>query len=151
MKELMYLLGSLALLLIVGLVAGKVVALLRLPGLLGMLLVGIVLGPYAFNILDVELLNISQDLRSLALIIILVRAGLGLKRENFAKVGSAAIRLSSIPCILEGITVMVMSYSLLDFGFAEAGMLGFILAAVSPAVVVPGMLNLKKQGYGEDR
>lgn len=151
MKELINLLGSLALLLIVGLVAGKVVALLRLPGLLGMLLVGIVLGPYALNVLDLGLLNISQDLRSLALIIILIRAGLGLKRASLAKVGSAAIRLSSIPCILEGITVMVMSYFLLDFGFAEAGMLGFILAAVSPAVVVPSMLNLKEQGYGEDK
>ncbi len=144
-------LGSLALLLVIGLLASKIVVLLRLPGLLGMLFVGIVLGPYALDVLAPGLLHISQELRSLALIIILLRAGLGLKRENLIQVGSAAIRLSGIPCILEGATVMLLSHWLLGFTFAEAGMLGFIIAAVSPAVVVPGMLSLKEQGYGEDK
>jgi NhaP-type Na+/H+ or K+/H+ antiporter len=144
-------LGGLALLLVIGLLSSKIVGLLRLPGLVGMLIVGIVLGPYALDVLAPGLLNISQELRSLALIIILLRAGLGLKRENLAQVGRAAIRLSAIPCILEGATVMLLSHWLLGFTFAEAGMLGFIIAAVSPAVVVPEMLSLKEQGYGEDK
>ncbi|HBN95378.1 MAG TPA: potassium transporter [Firmicutes bacterium] len=142
---------SLSLLLVLGLLAGKVVELWRLPGLLGMLLVGILLGPYVFDVLDPDLLQISQDLRSLALIVILLRAGLGLKRENLAQVGSAALRLSCIPCILEGTTVMVLARWLLSLTWPEAGMLGFIIAAVSPAVVVPGMLNIKELGYGEDK
>ncbi len=144
-------LGSLALLLAVGLLAGKAVSMLCLPGLLGMLMVGILVGPYALDLLNPDLLHISQELRSLALIIILLRAGLGLKRKNLAQVGSAALRLSCIPCILEGITVMTLSHYLLGLTFAEAGMLGFIISAVSPAVVVPGMINLKEQGYGEDK
>jgi NhaP-type Na+/H+ or K+/H+ antiporter len=147
----MGMLVSLSLLLVLGLLAGKVVELWRLPGLLGMLLVGILLGPYVFDVLDPDLLQISQDLRSLALIVILLRAGLGLKRENLAQVGSAALRLSCIPCILEGTTVMVLARWLLSLTWPEAGMLGFIIAAVSPAVVVPGMLNIKELGYGEDK
>lgn len=147
----MGMLVSLSLLLVLGLLAGKVVELWRLPGLLGMLLVGILLGPYVLDVLDPDLLQISQDLRSLALIVILLRAGLGLKRENLAQVGSAALRLSCIPCILEGTTVMVLARWLLSLTWPEAGMLGFIIAAVSPAVVVPGMLNIKELGYGEDK
>ncbi|MCZ0701681.1 NhaP-type Na+/H+ or K+/H+ antiporter [Natronobacillus azotifigens] len=144
-------LESLAMLLIFGFIAAKLISLLRLPGLLGMLIVGVVFGPYVFNWINSDMLQISQDLRALALIIILLRAGLGLKRENLAKVGGVALRISSIPCILEGLTVLGISYFLLDLSFAEAGMLGFVLAAVSPAVVVPGMLELKEKGYGDDK
>jgi len=86
-----------------------------------------------------------------ALIIILIRAGLGLKRESLKQVGGVALRISSIPCLMEGFTVLAAAYYFLDFSFAEAGMLGFIIAAVSPAVVVPGMLDLKEQGYGDDK
>lgn len=117
----MGMLGSLALLLVMGLLAGKIVGMLRLPELLGMLILGVLVGPYALNILDADLLLISQELRSFALIVILLRAGLGLKRESLAQVGHAAIRLSSIPCILEGVTVMVASRLMLEMSWIEAG------------------------------
>lgn len=144
-------LESLAILLFIGLVAGKFISLLRLPDLLGMLLAGIVIGPYVFDILSLELLTSSQQLRSFALIIILLRAGLGLRREQLRKVGAAAIKLSILPCIFEGTTIMLVSKWLLGFNLVQGGLLGFILAAVSPAVVVPSMLNLKAEGYGENK
>lgn len=144
-------LESLALLLIFGYLAAKIVSLFKLPGLLGMLFVGVLLGPFALSILDQDMLLISQDLRALALIIILLRAGLGLKRENLQQVGGVAVRISSIPCVLEGLFVLAAAYFFLDFSFAEAGMLGFILAAVSPAVVVPSMLELKESRFGENK
>lgn len=144
-------LESLALLLILGYIAAKLISILRLPGLLGMLLTGVLLGPYVFSWIDEDMMIISQDLRAFALIIILIRAGLGLKRESLKQVGGVALRISSIPCLMEGFTVLTAAYYFLDFSFAEAGMLGFIIAAVSPAVVVPGMLDLKEQGYGDDK
>ncbi len=142
---------SFALILVIGLLASKLFTIIKLPGLLGMLMVGILLGPYSLGVLDDELLSISHYLRTFALIVILLRAGLGLKRENLVKVGGVAIRLSAIPCLLEGVSVMIASYFLLGLDFAQAGMLGFIVAAVSPAVVVPGMIALREEGYGEDK
>lgn len=147
----MSMLGSLAFLLLFGWLAGKLAALLRLPPLLGMLFVGVLAGPYVFNVFAPELLHISQDLRSFALIIILLRAGLGLKRESLTQVGGPAFKISLLPCLLEGFTVMIVSQFMLDLHWTEAGMLGFILAAVSPAVVIPAMLDLKEKGYGEDK
>ena len=144
-------LESLALLLILGYIAAKLISILRLPGLLGMLLIGVLFGPYVFGWINDDMMIISQDLRAFALIIILIRAGLGLKRESLKQVGGVALRISSIPCLMEGFTVLAAAYYFLDFSFAEAGMLGFIIAAVSPAVVVPGMLDLKEQGYGDDK
>jgi len=144
-------LESLALLLLLGYIAAKLISSLRLPGLLGMLLIGVLFGPYILGWINDDMMVVSQDLRAFALIIILIRAGLGLKRENLKKVGGVALRISSIPCIIEGFTVLAAAYFFLDFSFAEAGMLGFILAAVSPAVVVPGMLELKEEGYGDDK
>src|SRR5699024_4748456 len=142
---------SLALLLLFGFIGMKVISLTRLPGLIGLIIVGVLFGPYALGILDQDLLLISQDLRLFALIIILIRAGLGLRRDQLKAVGGPAIRLSVIPCLVEGFTVAIVSYYLLDFSFAEAGMLGFILAAVSPAIVVPSMLELEEAGYGTDK
>lgn len=142
---------SLMLLLIIGFIAAKLVSYIRLPGLIGMLVVGAVLGPYLFNILDANLLLVSQDLRHFALIVILIRAGLGLQRTNLKKVGLPALKMSLIPCLFEGFTVMIASYYLLDFSLIEGGMLGFILAAVSPAVVVPSMIELQESGYGTNK
>lgn len=142
---------SLALLLIVGFVAMKVVGYFRLPGLIGLLVVGALLGPYAFGLLDQNLLLVSQDLRQFALIIILIRAGLGLQRDQLKKVGRPALKISLIPCLFEGFTIMLVSHFLLDFTLIEGGMLGFILAAVSPAVVVPSMIELEESGYGTDK
>lgn len=142
---------SLVLLLIVGFVSMKVVSYFRLPGLIGMLIVGVLFGPYVFSLLDENLLLVSQDLRHFALIIILLRAGLGIQRTQLKKVGRPALKMSLIPCLFEGFTVMIVSYYLLDFTLIEGGMLGFILAAVSPAVVVPSMIELEETGYGTDK
>lgn len=142
---------SLALLLLTGFFAGKISAWLKLPELLGMLLTGIILGPYMFNLVAQDLLDVAQALRMFALLIILLRAGLGLSKDSLVKVGRVAFNLSWIPCIFEGLTVMVMAVLLLKFSWIEGGLLGFILAAVSPAVVVPSMIALKEQGYGENK
>src|SRR5690625_3507388 len=118
---------SLALLLIVGFVAMKVVSYFRLPGLIGMLIVGVLFGPYVYNLLDENLLLVSQDLRHFALIIILIRAGLGLQRSQLKKVGRPALKMSLIPCLFEGFMVMLVIHYLLVFGLIEGGLLGFFL------------------------
>jgi len=132
---------SLALMLILGMAANALFVKMRLPGLLGMLLLGVLLGPYVLNWLDPDMLRLSGELRLLALIIILLRAGLGIKREALNRVGVTAMKLSCIPGLCEGFTIAFVSIYLLGFSFIEGGILGFIVAAVSPAVVVPPMLN----------
>ena len=145
------LLTSLAVLLTAGLAANKLVEKFQLPGLIGMLVIGALLGPHGLNVLHEDLLHISQDLRALALIVILLRAGLGIQRSTLNRVGWPALRLSSIPCVLEGLSAALAASLLLQLPAAEAGMLGFILAAVSPAVIVPAMLRLKEKRLGEDK
>ena len=142
---------SLAIMTVLGLVVNALLTRIKLPGLLGMLLLGILLGPYGLDILSPDLLQVSDDLRKLALIIILIRAGLGIKKEDLQKVGGSAIRISFIPGILEGFTIAFMSIWLFGFSFIEGGILGFVIAAVSPAVIVPQMLKLldKKLGTGQ--
>ncbi|HPQ46438.1 MAG TPA: cation:proton antiporter [Clostridia bacterium] len=142
---------GLALVIITGLTANWLFEKMKLPGLLGMLLTGIILGPWCLDLLSDEFLVISDDFRKIALIIILLRAGLGLRKDVLKKVGGAALRLSMIPCLLEGGMIMVMSIILLDFSIAEAGMLGFMIAAVSPAVVVPAMLEYQSKGIGGEK
>lgn len=124
---------------------------LPLPGLLGLLLLGIALGPYGFNLLDEALLASSQDLRMLALIVILLRAGLGLNRKVLNEVRGPAFTMGVVPCIIEGLTVSVAAFYILDFPVPVAASLGFVLAAVSPAVVVPSMLYLKERGLGMNK
>jgi len=133
---------SLALIIILGLLFNKLFNKLKLPGLLGMLFLGILIGPYGLEIINTEMLNISADLRKIALIVILLRAGLGIKKDTLKKVGVPAFKLSFIPGIMEGFTVIIISTFLFNLSFIEAGILGFIIAAVSPAVVVPQMLKL---------
>lgn len=139
---------SLAIILILGLTANAVFKKIGLPGLLGMLLLGIVLGPYVLNWLDSDLLRISGDLRKIALIIILLRAGLGISKTQLSKVGPTAIKMSCIPGILEGLTIALVAIWLFDFSFIEGGILGFTLAAVSPAVIVPLMLKYQNMELG---
>ncbi|MBN2851352.1 MAG: cation:proton antiporter [Clostridia bacterium] len=139
---------SLALIIVLGLMANKLFEKIRLPGLIGMILVGILVGPYCFNLLSDDILRISDDFRKIALIIILLRAGIGLNKETLKKVGKSAVLLSFLPCILEGLIIMFISTFLFDMSYIEGGMLGFIIAAVSPAVVVPAMLHFKEQGIG---
>jgi len=142
---------GLAIVLVAGLFADRLFQRLRVPGLLGMILVGVVLGPHGLGMLDSALLRESADIRMIALIVILLRAGLGLNRESLARVGSAAVRMSAIPCLLEGSIAAAAAHLLLDLPWAEAGIMGFVLAAVSPAVVVPAMLDLREQGLGNDQ
>ena len=142
---------SLAIIIILGLLFNKVFEKLRLPGLLGMLILGVLLGPYVTNIINGEVLKISPDLRKIALIIILLRAGLGIKKETLNKVGVPALKMSCIPGIFEGITIMFTASLIFGITKVEAGMLGFIIAAVSPAVVVPLMLNFIASGKGEKK
>lgn len=143
--------ASLALMILLGLLAGAIFTKARLPGLLGMLILGIILGPYVLNWLEPDIINISADLRKIALIIILLRAGLGISREDLRKVGPAAIRISCIPGLFEGFTIALVSTKLLGLSFIEGGILGFILAAVSPAVVVPQMLDFMERGMGTNK
>ena len=139
---------SLALMLILGMAANALFVKMRLPGLLGMLLLGVLLGPYVLNWLDPDMLRMSGDLRLLALIIILLRTGLGIKREALNRVGVTALKLSCIPGLCEGFAIAFVSIYLLGFSFIEGGILGFIVAAVSPAVVVPPMLNFIDRRVG---
>ena len=142
---------SLAIIIILGLISNKLFVAFKLPGLLGMLILGVLLGPYGINIISPDILRISPDLRKIALIIILLRAGLGIKKETLNKVGVPALKMSCIPGIFEGISIMLIGSYLLGISKIEAGMLGFIIAAVSPAVVVPLMLNFIARGKGEKK
>lgn len=142
---------SLAIIILTGIVSSLLFEKIKLPGLLGMLLMGMAIGPYGLDILNSEILNISMDLRIIALIVILLRAGLGIEKDTLKIIGKPALRLSFIPGLFEGITIAILSMLLLDFNFIQGGMLGFILAAVSPAVVVPSMLELSKRGLGKEK
>ena len=140
--------ASLAVILLLGLPAKRIFEKLKLPGLLGMLLFGVLIGPHSLNLLQEDMLHISSDLRTIALIIILLRAGLGINKDDLKRVGSTAIKMSCIPGLVEGFFITFASMRLLNFTFAQGGILGFIIAAVSPAVVVPSMLTLMENNIG---
>ncbi|SES70302.1 cation:proton antiporter [Anaerobranca gottschalkii] len=142
---------SLAIIIIFGSLFYVLFEKIKLPGLLGMLVLGVLMGPYGFNILSPQILLISSELRMIALIIILLRAGLGIKKDTLIKVGRPALLLSFFPGLLEGLTILFLSTIFFNFDFTEGGMLGFIIAAVSPAVVVPSMLKLMNEGKGEKK
>lgn len=122
-----------------------------LPGLLGMMVTGMILGPSGFNIITEEVQALLKEFKTVALIVILIRAGLGVSKETLNRIGGPALRMSFIPGTIEGVTIMAAAYWLLDMAVFEAGMLGFIIAAVSPAVVVPAMLHLKEIGFGKKK
>ncbi len=143
--------ASLAIILLLGLLANRLFEKLKMPGLLGMLILGAIIGPYGFNILQQNMILISADLRKIALIIILLRAGLGIKKEDLKKNGVTALKMSSIPAIIEGFFIAFASVKFLDFSFIQGGILGFIIAAVSPAVVVPSMLKLIENKIGDTK
>lgn len=141
-------LASLALLFLCGLLLGGIFNRLKLPGLIGMLLTGMILGPYALNLLDSKLLSISYELRQIALIIILMRAGLNLNLDDLKKVGRPAILLCFVPACFEIVGMVILGPILLNISILDALILGSVIAAVSPAVVVPRMLRCMEQGYG---
>lgn len=142
---------SFALIALFGLLSGRLFEKMKLPGLLGMIITGVLIGPYGFGLLSDEIMAASGDLRQIALIVILLRAGLGIKKEDIKMVGKPAIKLSFIPGLLEGFTVAFLSMQLFNFTFIQGGILGFIIAAVSPAVIVPAMLDLMERGVGSKK
>lgn len=144
-------LTSLALIFLFGLIFGALFQKLRLPPLLGMLIVGIVLGPYALNWLDDSLLSISADLRQIALIIILTRAGLNLNISDLKKVGRPAVLMCFLPACFEILGMLVLAPPLLHISYLDAAIMGAVVGAVSPAVIVPKMLRLMEEGYGTEK
>ena len=139
---------SVALILVVGTSMGWLCQKVKLPSLLGMLLTGILLGPYMLNLIDSSILNISAELRKIALIIILTRAGLGLDISGLKKIGRPAVLMCFVPASFELIGMLLLAPRLLGMSLMEAAVMGAVLAAVSPAVVVPRMVKLMEEGYG---
>jgi NhaP-type Na+/H+ or K+/H+ antiporter len=142
---------SLAFMFLCGLGLGKIFDYLKLPRLIGMMLTGIILGPYALNLLDEKILLISSDLRQLALVIILIRAGLNLDIQDLKHVGRPAILLSFLPAVLEISGVIILAPLLFNISWIDAALLGSVLAAVSPAIIVPRMLKLKEKRLGVNK
>lgn len=143
-------LTSLALIFLLGLFLSSIFKKLKLPGLLGMIITGMLLSPYAFNLLDDSILGISPDLRQFALVIILTRAGLSLDISDLKKVGRPAILMCFVPACFEMFGVIVLAPKLLNVTILEAAIIGATIAAVSPAVIVPRMLKLLDEGYGKE-
>lgn len=139
---------SVGLILLVGMSLGWLCKKLKLPSLLGMLLTGVVLGPYVLDLLDPSILNISAELRKIALIIILTRAGLGLDISGLKKIGRPAVLMCFVPASFELLGMMLIAPKLMGMSLLEAAIMGSVLAAVSPAVVVPRMVKLMDEGYG---
>lgn len=139
---------SVGLILLVGMSLGWLCKRLKLPSLLGMLLTGVVLGPYVLDLLDPSILNISAELRKIALIIILTRAGLGLDISGLKKIGRPAVLMCFVPASFELLGMMLIAPKLMGMTTLEAAIMGSVLAAVSPAVVVPRMVKLMDEGYG---
>lgn len=139
---------SIAFIFISGLSLGYVFNKLRLPSLMGMLLTGILLGPYALNLISPSLLSISVELRQIALVIILLRAGLALNTDDLRKVGRPAILMCFVPAVFEMAGMMLIAPRLLGISLIDAAVLGAVVAAVSPAVIVPKMLFLIENKTG---
>lgn len=144
-------LTSLAVICLCALLLGSICNKIKLPPLLGMLIVGIVLGPYVLNAIDPTILAVSSDLRELALIIILTRAGLNLDLKDLKKNGVSALLLCFVPACFEIAAYVLFATTILSMQVIDSAILGCVMAAVSPAVVVPRMLRLKENGYGADK
>lgn len=144
-------LTSLSLIFLVGLAMGAICRKLKLPRIIGMLVTGIVLGPYVLDWLDPSILSISADLRKMALIIILLKAGLSLDLQDLKKAGRSAVLLSFVPASCELLGYVLLAPVILGITRVEAAVMGAVLAAVSPAVVVPRMVSLMEKKYGTDK
>ena len=141
-------LTSLALILLAGLAAASVCRALRLPPMVGMLAAGILLGPHALNLLDGSILGISADLRQMALVIILIKAGLSLRPADLKQVGRPALLMSFLPASFEIAAFVLLAPMVFGVNRLEAAIMGSVLGAVSPAVVVPRMVRLMEEGRG---
>lgn len=144
-------LTSLALIFLVGLSMGAISKKLRLPRIVGMLLGGIVLGPYVLDILDPSILGISAELRRMALVIILIKAGLALDISDLKRVGRPAVLMAFLPAVFEIIAFVLLAPTVLGINRVEAAVIGAVLGAVSPAVVVPKMVQLMEDRYGIEK
>ena len=142
---------TIALMMLVGMFAGWLCRKVKLPGLLGMLLTGILLGPYVLDLIDGSILQISSDIRKIALIIILTRAGMTLNISDLKKVGRPAFMMCFVPATFEIIGMLLLAPKLLGISILEAAVLGSVIAAVSPAVIVPKMIKLIEDGYGTNK
>ena len=143
-------LTSIALILLFGLGLGCLFSKLKLPSLVGMILVGILMSPHALHLIDASLLSIAGDIRQIALVIILTRAGLSLDITDLKKVGRPAVLLCFLPACAEMLGTILLAPLLLGVSVLEAAIIGSVLAAVSPAVIVPRMIHLMEQGYGKE-
>lgn len=139
---------SLALIVLLGLAADIAFRKFKLPGLVGMLIVGILVGPYVLGLMRPEMMHVSADFRKIALIVILLRAGFELRRDTLNRVGKTAITMAVVPALFELAAVIVVAPHFLKISYLEAAILGSILAAVSPAVVVPLMIEFMERGKG---
>ena len=146
-----FILTSLGLIFLLGLLMAAVCQRIHLPRIIGMLLTGIILGPYVLDLLDVSILNISSELRQIALIIILLKAGLSLDLKDLKKVGRSAVMLACVPATCELLAFVIFAPMILNISRVDAAVMGAVLAAVSPAVVVPRMVHLMESGYGTEK
>ena len=144
-------LTSIALILLFGLLLGCIFSKLKLPSLLGMIVLGIILGPHALDLIDESILMISGELRQIALVIILTRAGLSLDLSDLKKVGRPAVLMCFVPACAEILGTVLFAPVLLKVSFLEAGIIGSVIAAVSPAVIVPRMIRMIDEGYGTNK
>lgn len=144
-------LTSLALIFLVGLSAASICRKIQLPRIIGMLVTGILLGPYVLDLLDQSILGISADLRQLALVIILIKAGLSLNLEDLKKVGRPAVLMAFLPAAFEIAAFVLFAPAVLGINRIDAAIMGAVLGAVSPAVVVPRMVSLMEDGWGTDK
>jgi len=144
-------LTSIAVILLLGLLIGWIFSKLKLPSLLGMVIVGIVLSPHALNLIDESILGISGELRQIALVIILTRAGLSLDVSDLKKVGRSAVLMCFVPACVEILGTVILAPMLLGVTMLEAAIIGSVIAAVSPAVIVPRMIKLIDEGYGKEK
>jgi NhaP-type Na+/H+ or K+/H+ antiporter len=144
-------LTSIAVILLLGLLIGWIFSKHKLPSLLGMVIVGIVLSPHALNLIDESILGISGELRQIALVIILTRAGLSLDVSDLKKVGRPAVLMCFVPACVEILGTVILAPMLLGVTMLEAAIIGSVIAAVSPAVIVPRMIKLIDEGYGKEK
>ena len=141
-------LTSLALIFLVGLSLAAICERIKLPRIIGMLVAGIILGPYVLDLFDSSILNISAELREMALVIILIKAGLSLNIEDLKKVGRPAVLMAFLPAVFEILAFVLFAPAVLGINHVEAAVMGAVLGAVSPAVVVPRMVQLMEEKYG---
>ena len=144
-------LTCIAIILLLGLLVGWLFSRLKLPSLLGMIIIGIILSPYCLNMIDESILMISGDLRQIALVIILTRAGLSLNLSDLKKVGRPAVLMCFVPACIEMVGTILFAPLLLGVSVLDAAIIGSVIAAVSPAVIVPRMIKLIDEGYGKEK